>query len=846
MPIIKKDDVIKQGVDPLLELKKSLKETNDLVVKLTKSNENLSQSIQLVKKTSDGAEAKKLITATNELKRSNQELTGVQKERIKIRKQLDSAIAKSQVVEELNTKQLAKAKILTQEKQKLDKLQIQIDKAQAGSIEKLRLETRKLTIERDKLGNTTGKNAKQFKNLTAQINKNNTTLKAQGKAIGNNTRDVGNYRAALKGVGTQLLGAAGIVGGVQLLITGFTKLVERSNVLTTATKRVENIFKVSTQAAKGLSATIVALANNFDEDYNEILKSANAVSKEFGISADESLKLIEEGFKKGSNNSGEFLDILREYPAQLQSVGLNAEESFAIINQQVRAGVYSDKGIDAIKEAGIALRENTKAVQDALAPLEEQTRLEIEREVAAGNTFKAMQLISQAMEDTNLTASQTQAIMSDVFKGAGEDSLTFIQNLHNIDLSLEDVAEQTSYVENRQLSLSKTWNRFVSGVSNSEGIFAKVWGTIIALLDHSIMVLTEFLTDIGLFDGEGAKTLGKIRENVTTTKGAIDELSDSQKKLLEQERKRAASDIERQRIENLREQARLLQSQLRALSQRDKLIASQTREDIPDELPIIEETEEVLDLQAKMNDSYRAVELEKEKEQADAIKAIRETAVTEGVDFASNLFAQDQDSRLARVQSDIEAEKALLKDKLDKGLINEIQFNRQIADLNKRSRREEARAEKKKALFDIGIKTAVAVVSALARGGFIAALRAGAIGLVQAGFVAARPLPSFFEGTESVPLGGNKRGRDTIPAMLNEGERVVPTAINAQLNGVPNKDLPGLVNKGIAGNNNYTELIRSNEKIASLISNLGWTYPTKSGVFIIKADGSEVKKVSNG
>jgi hypothetical protein len=57
--------------------------------------------------------------------------------------------------------------------------------------------------------------------------------------------------------------------------------------------------------------------------------------------------------------------------------------------------------------------------------------------------------------------------------------------------------------------------------------------------------------------------------------------------------------------------------------------------------------------------------------------------------------------------------------------------------------------------------------------------------------------PSFFDGVESLQLGNNPKGRDTIKANLNEGERVVPTYINEQLKGIKNKDLPMLVSDGI-------------------------------------------------
>jgi len=49
----------------------------------------------------------------------------------------------------------------------------------------------------------------------------------------------------------------------------------------------------------------------------------------------------------------------------------------------------------------------------------------------------------------------------------------------------------------------------------------------------------------------------------------------------------------------------------------------------------------------------------------------------------------------------------------------------------------------------------------------------GTIAAAQlAAILAAKP-PQYAEGIHWVPLGGNRKGRDTIPAMLDEGERVI-------------------------------------------------------------------------
>jgi hypothetical protein len=112
------------------------------------------------------------------------------------------------------------------------------------------------------------------------------------------------------------------------------------------------------------------------------------------------------------------------------------------------------------------------------------------------------------------------------------------------------------------------------------------------------------------------------------------------------------------------------------------------------------------------------------------------------------------------------------------------------------------------AIFDVAMKQGQAIAAAIA-GATAAAAATGAgapfvlagyiasmIGSVVAGFaqvgslLAAEP-PRYFEGTASVELGGNKPGRDTVPALLNQGEAVIPTD--------DNRAYPGLAEAWIGG-----------------------------------------------
>ena len=136
-------------------------------------------------------------------------------------------------------------------------------------------------------------------------------------------------------------------------------------------------------------------------------------------------------------------------------------------------------------------------------------------------------------------------------------------------------------------------------------------------------------------------------------------------------------------------------------------------------------------------------------------------------------------------------DQATLDEQLQKRLISQANYEAQSAALkNKRAESEKAINEKinalkkrqdalqkAQAIFSIGVDTAKAIQAQLAltplpAGAFFVSLIA-ASGLAQLGAVLAQKPPQYAEGVDWVPLGKNRPGRDTIPALLDEGERVV-------------------------------------------------------------------------
>lgn len=190
-----------------------------------------------------------------------------------------------------------------------------------------------------------------------------------------------------------------------------------------------------------LRGEVSALADYFGKDFNDVLRSANALSKGFGISAKEAVGLLRDGLVSGADAGGDFLDTVREYPRYFKEAGLSAEDFIAISTNASRQGVYSDKGVDAIKEGNLRIREMTTATAAALEGIGISSEGVLEG-LRSGSltTFEVMQQVASRLRELPPSASEVGAALADIFGGPGEDAgLEYIKSLADVRLSMEEV-----------------------------------------------------------------------------------------------------------------------------------------------------------------------------------------------------------------------------------------------------------------------------------------------------------------------------------------------------------------------------------------------------------------------
>lgn len=351
-----------------------------------------------------------------------------------------------------------------------------------SSLKALRAELANLTREYDNLERAQrvgeGSRGEQLK---AQIADITAEIKGNEEATGRFQRNVGNYENAIRdalgansGFASSLLGLAdnmGIANGVMpalkgniaglggamkmllanpvfLTMFGVGKAGEAvkfwfdfNKGLSEATRLTEQFTGLTGDALVNYRDEVQAVADVYKKDFNEVLRSANAIAQQFGISYDDAINVIKDGFVAGADVGGEFLDVIREYPAFFREAGLSAEAFVAISTEAAKSGVYSDKGVDAIKEATIRLREMTTATDEALAGIGLSGQA-IQQAMAEGSmtAFDAIQKISEKLNELPATSSAVGTAVADIFGGAGEDAgLQYLKTLKDISTDLDEV-----------------------------------------------------------------------------------------------------------------------------------------------------------------------------------------------------------------------------------------------------------------------------------------------------------------------------------------------------------------------------------------------------------------------
>lgn len=435
------------------------------------------------------------------------------------RAQRDLAFAESE-----NAKKLAELKLAQQEANQINKLIVKINQSAEGSYNKLSAQyslnkiylnnmtkaerentaegrklveqTREIYEEMKRLQEATGKyqlnvgnyteasdaiaaygdKLKETLGLNNQFGESILALGRGGEAAENAIAAIGNgfksLFATIKGLAANpvFLSLAGVAGaGV-----AFKWWYDYNAGLQEATRLTQQFTGKQGDDLKAFRNEVQVIADTFNADFKETLIATNALSQQFGIDASEAIKIVKDGFIAGGDANGQFLDTLKEYPAYFKEAGINADEFVAIIAQTNKAGIFSDKGVDAIKEANLRLREMTTSTADALEGIgisSEQVQKDLQS--GAKTTFDVMQEVSQRLNELPASSAAVGTAIADIFGGPGEDAgLQYLKTLKDIDTELDNVKKDSGELgklQEEQLNSQLELQNALSGLFDATG-----------------------------------------------------------------------------------------------------------------------------------------------------------------------------------------------------------------------------------------------------------------------------------------------------------------------------------------------------------------------------------------
>lgn len=320
----------------------------------------------------------------------------------------------------------------------------------------------------DRLKETLGLNGTFGDSLLA-LGRGGAESKAVFSAMGNGAKALGKTLLSLMANPVFIA-----IAGIAAAGAAFKWWYDYNAGLVEATRLTQQFTGKSGDDLKAYRNEVQAVADTFNVDFRETLMATNALSKQFGIDASEALKLVRDGFLAGGDANGEFLDTLKEYPAYLKEAGLSADQFVAIVSQTNKMGIFSDKGIDTIKEGNLRLREMTTATAAALDGIgisSEQVQKDLQ--TGAKTTFDVMQDVSAQLAELPDSAASVGTAIADIFGGPGEDAgLQYIRTLKDISTNMDEVKDKAgvlAQLQEEQLQSEIDLQNALSGLFDATG-----------------------------------------------------------------------------------------------------------------------------------------------------------------------------------------------------------------------------------------------------------------------------------------------------------------------------------------------------------------------------------------
>ena len=311
-----------------------------------------------------------------------------------------------------------------------------VDDRQAGASEKIQAYNEQIKVNKKYIEDHTKglqDNAKasdalmgQIRGLIGGTNTFGSSLKslsANAASGGTLLTGMGN---SIKAFGKTLLGLLKnpYVLAIAGVVAGFKWFYDYNKGLVEASRLTKYFTGLTGDAMRSVRDNVQAVSDTFGKNFNETLKTANAMSKNLGVSVNEATDIIAKGLAAGGMNSEQYLSNLQRFAPTLQKMGMTAEQAAVAMSQIDKAGVNSQRALMAMSRASLQLRTMSEGTAKSLNAIGIDAQ-QMSQDVQSGarSVQDAMAEVARKLQETGSNSKEAAAVMKELFGARGESAI---------------------------------------------------------------------------------------------------------------------------------------------------------------------------------------------------------------------------------------------------------------------------------------------------------------------------------------------------------------------------------------------------------------------------------------
>lgn len=311
-----------------------------------------------------------------------------------------------------------------------------VDDRQAGASEKIQAYNEQIKVNKKYIEDHTKglqDNAKASDALLGQIRGligGTNTFGSSLKSLSVNAASGGTLLTgmgnSLKAFGKTLLGLLKnpYVLAIAGVVAGFKWFYDYNKGLVEASRLTKYFTGLTGDAMRSVRDNVQAVSDTFGKNFNETLKTANAMSKNLGVSVNEATDIIAKGLAAGGMNSEQYLSNLQRFAPTLQKMGMTAEQAAVAMSQIDKAGVNSQRALMAMSRASLQLRTMSDGTAKSLNAIGVDAQ-QMSQDVQSGarSVQDAMAEVARKLQETGSNSKEAAAVMKELFGARGESAI---------------------------------------------------------------------------------------------------------------------------------------------------------------------------------------------------------------------------------------------------------------------------------------------------------------------------------------------------------------------------------------------------------------------------------------